>query len=135
MEGLNLKQKAIGSGLLFPFEITEKDGKKGVYPVLGDVNLIENNIHHLILYPIGFRFRQEEYGAGLRPYLEEPNTQALAFIIKRLLKGAIQTYENRVTLNRTETIQWEDWLVCRLHYRLNGTPLEAYTDIAMNQNI
>lgn len=135
MEELNIKQKAIGSGITFPFKLGSKDGKKGLYPVLGDTNLIENNVHHLILYPIGFRFRQEDYGTNLRAYLEEPNTQALTYIIKSLLKNAIALYEKRILLYQIESVQYEDWLANRLYYRLRNAPLEAYTDVAMNRNI
>lgn len=135
METLNIKDKAIGSGITFPFNITQGKDGKGLYPVVGEVNLIENNIHSLVLYPIGFRFRFEEYGIGLQTYLEEPNTQALMFIIKRLLKTTIAAYESRIKLTQIESIQYEDWLVNRLYYQLKGTPLEAYTDVAMNRNI
>lgn len=135
MEELNIKQKAIGSGVLFPFTLTEDaQGNTGLYPVCGDTELIENNIHHLFLYPVGYRFRQEEYGSNLKTYLEEPNTQALMFIIKKLLKWSLYTYENRINLTHIETVQYEDWLINRLHYRLKETPLEAYTDIAMQRN-
>lgn len=135
METLNIKDKAIGSGITFPFNLENKNGKRGLYPSLGDINLIENNVHHLILYLVGFRFRFEEYGTGLKTYLEEPNTQALMFIIKRLLKTTIAAYESRIILTQIESTQYEDWLVNRLNYQLKGTPLEAYTDVAMNRNI
>lgn len=133
MKELTIKQKAIGSGITFPFKITESERGKGLYPVLGDINLIENNIHHLILYPIGFRFRQETYGTNLKSYLEEPNTQALAYIIKGILKDTISTYENRIIPYKIETTQYEDWMINRLHYYLRNTPLEAFTDIAMQR--
>lgn len=132
---LNIKQKAIGSGVLFPFKVSEGENGKGVYPVLGDTNLIENNVHHLVVYPIGFRFRQEDYGTNLKLYLEEPNTQALAFIIKNMLKSLVSAYESRINLYQIESIQYEDWLVQRLHYQLSGTPLQAYTDFALQRNI
>lgn len=135
MEELNIKQKAIGSGILFPLEVTSKEGKSGVYPVLGDMNLIENNIQSLIYYPYGFRYRQEEYGTKLESYIEEPNTQALNFLIKAHISSTIGAYESRIILKRITSQQYQDWYLSRIHFQLSGTPLEAYTDMAINRNI
>lgn len=133
---LNIKQKAIGSGILFPLEVTTNhNGKTGVYPVLGDINLIENNIHAVILYPKGFRFRQEEYGSILESYLEEPNTQALMFLIKANIRSIIAQNEGRINLERIETQQYDSWLVSRLHFSVKGTPLQAYTDMMFHRNL
>ena len=101
---LNPKQKAIGSGITFPLEV--KNG--GVYPVLGDIKLIEDNINSLILYPVGFRYRQEEYGTAVESYLEEPNTQALRFYIKNSLIAGIAQYEPRIFFNDLTTKAYED---------------------------
>lgn len=131
---LNIKQKAIGSGILFPFKVETKDGKTGVYPVLGDTALIEHNIRTLFLYPTGFRYRQEEYGTNLQSYLEEPNTQALTFLINAHLKAGIGIYEPRVVLRKITTQQYQDWLISRAHYQLGGTTLSAYVDMGFNRN-
>lgn len=135
MEELNIKQKAIGSGILFPLEVTSKDGKSGIYPVLGDMNLIENNIQSLIYYPSGFRYRQEEYGTKLESYLEEPNTQALTFLIKAHISSTIGLYESRITLMKISSQQYQSWYMSRIHFQLIGTTLEAYTDMAINRNL
>lgn len=132
---LNIKDKAIGSGITFPLKVSNKDGKTGVYPVLGEVSLIENNIHALVLYPRGFRFRQEEYGSILESYLEEPNTQALMFLIKANIRSVISQYESRVNLTKIESQQYDSWLVNRIHFNIKDTPLQAYTDMMFNRNI
>lgn len=135
METLNIKQRAIGSGVLFPFKVTLKDGKTGVYPVLRDMDLIENNLRSLMVHPAGFKFRQEEYGSILESYLEEPNTQALRFLIKANISSIFTTYENRITLNNLEFQQYGTWIISRVHFNLKGTPLQAYTDVALNRNL
>lgn len=135
MANLNIKDTVIGSGVRFPFQISTKDGKTGVYPVTGDINLIEDNIRSFMVYPKGFRFRHEEYGNILESYLEEPNTQALIFLIKANLRTLISTYEPRVQLTKISTQSYESWLLGRLHYSLVQTPIQAYTDIALNRNI
>lgn len=46
---------------------------------------------------IGQRFRQENFGSKLWQCIEEPNSQALSFIIKEFLKQAIGAWEQRIT--------------------------------------
>lgn len=135
METKNIKDQAIGSGVLFPFEVTTVDGKSGVYPVTGKVDLIENNITSLMVYPRGFKFRQEEFGNILETYLEEPNTQALAFLIKANISSIIRAYEPRVELSKISTQQYESWIKAQIHFNISGTPLPAYTEVFLNRNI
>jgi phage baseplate assembly protein W len=93
----NIYNDLIGSGGLYPIQITQNSqGLTGWYPVKGDPKLIENNLFSLITYQIGQRFRQEEFGTRLEECLEEPNTQALAYLVDEFLKSAINEYENRI---------------------------------------
>ena len=86
----NLYTNIIGIGPLFPIRITENEkGEKGWYPVNGDIELVHNNLSALLWYDIGQRFRQEDFGTRLWECIEEPNTQALAFLVKDFLKKAI----------------------------------------------
>lgn len=132
----NLKDLSIGSGVLFPFKVTSNEASKtGIYPVTGDTNLIEDNIRSLLLHPMGFKFRQEEYGNKLKLYLEEPNTQALAFLIETHIKGLIPLHERRIFLKQIQSYQQDSWFIQRLFYSLTGVPLEAYMDLAIERNI
>lgn len=69
---------------------------------------------------IGQRFRQEDFGTRLWECIEEPNTQALAFLVKNFLKKAISTYETRITFKS-------------LNMRLEGTKLFIEMNYVINQ--
>lgn len=117
----NLYTNIIGIGPLFPIQITENEkGEKGWYPVNGDIELVHNNLSALLWYDIGQRFRQEDFGTRLWECIEEPNTQALAFLVKDFLKKAISTYETRITFKS-------------LNMRLEGTKLFIEMNYVINQ--
>ena len=88
---MNLEQlNTIGSGGYFPIELTQAQDNKGNnlfidtnnglkpkigwYPIKGTTNLIKQNIISLLIYHIGQRFRQEEFGTRIYECLEEPNS-------------------------------------------------------------
>lgn len=119
----NMNEIAIGSGMTFPIELSESKHGQGWYPVKGDVNLIKNNLQSLILYPIGFRFRQEDYGTRITSCLEEPNTQALRFYIKAFILNGIQQFEPRITYQNLYMAQREDQLLFQINYGINLTAL------------
>ena len=79
----------VGIGVTFPIQLTRNEkGETGWYPVNGDFKLIRDNISAILYYMIGQRFRQENFGSKLWQCIEEPNSQALSFIIKEFLKQA-----------------------------------------------
>ena len=88
----------VGIGVTFPIQLTRNEkGETGWYPVNGDFKLIRDNISAILYYMIGQRFRQENFGSKLWQCIEEPNSQALSFIIKEFLKQAIGAWEQRKT--------------------------------------
>ena len=94
---------AIGSGGLYPIHLTKNSkGETGWYPVNGDTKLIENNLISLINYSIGQRFRQENFGTRLWECIEEPNTQALEFLVETFFREALETWETRITFKSSE---------------------------------
>ena len=91
----------VGKGILFPFTITKNEsGLTGIYPVNGDFDLVRNNISSILYYLIGQRFRQENFGNRLWECIEEPNSQALSFIIKEFIKDAIGTWNRGLPLKK-----------------------------------
>lgn len=106
MEEYNANIAAIGVGAIFPIELKENDqGQTGWYPVYGDSKLIEENIKALLLYEIGQRLRQEDFGTRLIEVLEEPNTSALSFLIREYLMQALNKYESRVQVTKISSIR------------------------------
>lgn len=113
----NINTKVIGRGVLYPIQLTtNQDGKTGWYPVSGDRALIVNNINAVLLYMLGERFRQEEFGSRLWECIEEPNTQAQAFLINTFLKEAISTWEDRIIYDHAEVTREASKVYIKLFY-------------------
>ena len=118
----NILEKTIGSGVLFPFNITKNTrGETGVYPVTGTPDLILHNINSVIQYEIGSRIRQEDFGTRLWECIEEPNSQAQAFLVNQFVKQAMVTWEDRIYLTKTELVRQGTKLSVIIHYTLKNT--------------
>lgn len=115
----------IGVGALFPIVLSESDQGKGWYPAQGDPALIENNLRALVEYAIGQRFRQEEFGTRLWECIEEPNTQALTFLIKKFLTQAITKYESRIKIKKIITEQHYGKVHITMEFALVGLNRES----------
>ena len=118
----NINSKIIGRGVLFPIQLTTNaEGKTGWYPVEGDKSLVVNNVNAILLYMLGERFRQEDFGSRLLECIEEPNTQAQAFLINSFLKEALNSWEDRIIYDHAEVTREANKLHIRLFYKLVQT--------------
>ena len=118
----NILEKTIGSGVLFPINLTENArGETGWYPVSGTTDLILHNINSVIQYEIGSRIRQEDFGNRLWECIEEPNTQAQAFLVSQFVKQALIKWESRITITNTELIRQNTKLTVNIHYTIKDT--------------
>ena len=118
----NILEKLIGSGALYPIKLEENSsGQKGWYPVTGTSDLILNNINSVIQYELGSRMRQEDFGTRLWECIEEPNTQAQAFLVNQFVKQAMVTWEDRIYLTKTELIRQGTKLSVIIHYTLKNS--------------
>lgn len=126
----NIYEKVIGRGPLFPIQLTTNDqGKVGWYPVNGDPNLIKENISSLLYYMIGQRIRQEMFGTRLWECIEEPNVQALSFLIKDFLTSALTTWEDRIILQDIQTARVDSKINILVTYVINGTNSSQYINV------
>lgn len=98
MEDIN-----IGVGVTFPLKVTESNGYSGVYPVEGDIQLIQDNLIAILQYTIGQRIRQEDFGNKLVSIIEEPNNLVLDRVVYTYLRIAISKYEPRITIKDINT--------------------------------
>ena len=115
----NINSKIIGRGVLFPIQLTtNENGESGWYPVDGDRKLIVNNVNAILLYMLGERFRQEDFGSRLWECIEEPNTQAQAFLINTFLKEALSNWEDRISYDHAEVTREATKVHIKLFYRL-----------------
>jgi phage baseplate assembly protein W len=122
METNNINNDLIGSGPLFPIQLTpDNQGNIGWHVVRGDIQLIDNNITSLLNYEIGQRLRQEDFGTRLWECIEEPNTQAQAFLIKGFIQEALNNFEDRIKFKASEVYRDGSTLTIVLHYIIKAT--------------
>ena len=133
MEYYNANIAAIGIGAIFPIELEENDqGQTGWYPVYGDSKLIEENIKALLLYEIGQRLRQEDFGTRLIEVLEEPNTSALSFLIREYIMQALNKYESRVLITKISFTRLNQKLHILLEFKIIELNLDSFIEAQYN---
>lgn len=126
----NLYEKIIGNGMVYPIVLgTNSEHKTGWYPVIGNTKLISDNLNALLQYAIGERFRQEDFGTRLWECIEEPNTQAQAFLINTFLKEAISLYEDRINYKESIISRSGNKLHIEMHYILKQSNEEKSLNI------
>lgn len=133
MEYYNANIAAIGIGAIFPIELEENDqGQTGWYPVYGDSKLIEENLKALLLYEIGQRLRQEDFGTRLIEVLEEPNTSALSFLIREYIMQALNKYESRVRITKISSTRLNQKLHILLEFKIIELNLDSFIEAQYN---
>lgn len=133
MEYYNANIAAIGIGAIFPIELEENDqGQTGWYPVYGDSKLIEENIKALLLYEIGQRLRQEDFGTRLIEVLEEHKTSALSFLIREYIMQALNKYESRVLITKISSIRLNQKLHILLEFKIIELNLDSFIEAQYN---
>lgn len=126
--------ETIGTGAIFPIKLSKnKQGLMGWYPVQGDLRLIENNLQALIEYSLGQRLREESFGTRLWECIEEPNTQALNFMVREFLNQAIAQYEPRIRIQRVTLIRKDTKLNIVMEYYILGTNTQSFMELIFNQ--
>lgn len=133
MEEYNQNIAAIGIGAIFPIELKENNqGQTGWYPVYGDSKLIEENIKALLLYEIGQRLRQEDFGTKLIEVLEEPNTSALSFLVREYIMQALTKYESRVAVTKISSTRLNQKLHILLEFRIVELNQDSFLEAQYN---
>ena len=133
MEEYNQNIAAIGIGAIFPIELKENNqGQTGWYPFYGDSKLIEENIKALLLYEIGQRLRQEDFGTKLIEVLEEPNTSALSFLVREYIMQALAKYESRVVVTKISSTRLNQKLHIMLEFRIVELNQDSFLEAQYN---
>lgn len=126
----------IGSGVIYPINLTpDESGRIGWHVIKGDTALIENNLCSIVNYVIGERFREEDFGTRVWECLEEPNTQALAFLVDKFMKDAISRWEPRITYKSSEITRESSKLHIKLHYVVNATNASKSATVTYNTDL
>lgn len=126
----NINDKVIGNGMLFPIQLTQNsNGETGWYPVNGDPNLIKENISGILRYMVGQRIRQETFGTRIWECIEEPNVQALSFLIKDFLNSALTQWEGRIIIKDIQVSRVDSKMAVLITYSINGSGSSQYVNI------
>lgn len=112
------KELSIGTGAYFPIELTDIDGKTSWKAISGDIRLINQNLMAIFNTQLGELIRNENFGSRLWECLEEPNTQALNFLIELFCRNAIESWESRIKFLDSSVNKQMDKINISLHYAL-----------------
>lgn len=112
------KELSIGTGAYFPIELTDIDGKTSWKAISGDIRLINQNLMAIFNTQLGELIRNENFGSRLWECLEEPNTQALNFLIELFCRNAIESWEPRIKFLDSSVNKQMDKINISLHYAL-----------------
>ena len=116
----------VGIGVTYPIQLTtNENGERGWYPVNVDFKLLRDNISSILYYMIGSKLWQ---------CIEEPNSQALSFIIKEFLKQAIGAWEQRITFQNITVTRVDAKIHIEVAYVINGTNSSQYLDITYDKS-
>ena len=132
-----INNKAIGKGATFPIKLSELiDGTMSWQPVSGDIQLLEDSLRSIMLYTLGQMMRKEDFGNNLEDFLEEPNEQALSFLIVQSIKNSINTWEKRIKplVSKDLAIIYSNSysIIIKLHYYITELNLEQTTSYSYN---
>lgn len=127
MDKVNVNTK----GVTFPIYLTDNgSGKQGWNISIKQTDLIENNLTSLIGYELGQRMHQEDFGTRLWECLEEPNSQALNFLVTKFLREAIEAWEPRIEFQRSEIIRDHHKLYIKFFYRIKSNNTLASASVS-----
>lgn len=112
-----------GTGLAFP--IILNDGA----PVLTEGwELIKSAIYNILAFEYGKRYFQRDFGAGLKPYLEEPNDKVTQVQMEYRLNEQLELWDNRIALDQLSATQNDGRMDITVIVTLrNSNPLQTET--------
>jgi phage baseplate assembly protein W len=122
---MSIYSNIIGSGPLFPIQLKPNStGELGWEMEDGTLDLLGSDLLNLMAYSVGNRIRQENYGHRLQECLEEPNSQALAHLVRTFIIQSVSIWEPRVRPLKPGDISVtrSDY---RIHVRVNASLREG----------
>lgn len=147
---MNLNEiQVIGTGAYFPITLETKVDSKGAeetvmnednevvpkvgwYLMRGKPELINQNIRSMISTQIGQMIRNEYFGTRLIECLEEPNTQALQFLVRRFIKSSIESWEPRLNFLESKIISQGGNLYISIRYEIINSQSIENLDFSYN---
>ena len=89
----SIKDKYLGKGIVFPFELPN-----GKVEVTDYRDLIKASIMSILFWPYGQRFFLGEYGSRVEELLGKQNTYVLVDVVKAFVVESISRWEKRIEL-------------------------------------
>jgi phage baseplate assembly protein W len=102
----------LGKGFPFPFRPDPRTGRLN-YAVYEED--IERAIQIILLTARGERPMLPTFGAGLRDYVFEPNSEATRRRIETAVRSALIDWEPRINLERVEAVSGDDANLILIH--------------------
>ncbi len=94
---MSIYSNIIGSGPTFPIRLSQNHGgKTGWYVENGTIDLLRSDLSSYMIYQVGERIRQENFGSRLSECIEEPNTSALVNLVRSFTIASIKPWEPRI---------------------------------------
>lgn len=118
-----MKNKFIGSGIIFPIELTV-DGRPAIHD---DVKLINSSIMTIINWPYAHRYFNEQFGCRVFELLEEPNDDISKILLSHFITDSLTMWEKRIKINNSgvRVLRFDNTKVeIELRYRVNATKSE-----------
>ena len=118
-----MKNKFIGSGIVFPIELTS-DGRP---PIISDIRLINQSIMTILNWPYAHRYFNERFGCRVFELLEEPNDDIAKTLLSHFITESLNIWEKRIKINNNgiSILRFDNIKVeIKLKYMVNATKSE-----------
>lgn len=117
-------------GAPWPIKLGATSNGRGWYPTTHLLELVGQNLRTLLTVPIGYLIREEKFGTRLQETLEEPNNEALRFLIRKYVTDAIQRHEPRVEVINVVAVREYSKVLVRVTYNLKEQNTEQTLSLA-----
>ena len=134
MEDTNINVLYIGSGPMFPINLTEKNGNLGWFISEGNLDLVKQNLVTYFNTPLHSRFRDGDYGNRLHTILEEPNTNVLRRLVRDWVISGIKSWEPRLKSLEINLTVVKEGLLISISGQIGTIPVKDLTFYYNKQN-
>lgn len=117
----NVKNKFIGSGVVFPIIINDK----GRPDVVNDISLINSSIKIILSWPQNHKYFNERFGSRLEDVLEEPSDAVTHSLLRHFVREALELWEKRIKVNSVSIQSYTGEVVnISINYNIRNTKIE-----------
>lgn len=127
-----VKNKFIGSGMVFPIEINAQ----GRPDIIKDEKLIRSSINIILNWFWGTRFFNELFGSRIEEIIEEPDDSISKSLLRFFIKESLVRWEKRIVVNNIQILNNNPTrLDARLFYTIRNSKIEDTMIFPFYKNI